>query len=124
MQDRGAGHAIPTNDAHLDPAAIPGTRDNRNDGVLWKDDVLDRLVRFSDDVAPLQLDRLKLRLNEGQIVRREGAQQGVADDGRLGVTDDGQMRKLRHSTPACWGGSTRLSQPLAAQINQQAIEEL
>ena len=53
MQDGGARHAIPTDDAHLDPAAIGSTRDNRNDGVLWEDDVVDGLVRLSDDVAPL-----------------------------------------------------------------------
>src|SRR3954465_3833574 len=121
MQDGDACHAIPTDDAHLDPAAIGSTRDNRNDGALWKDDVLDGLVGLSDHVAPLQLDHLKLGLNEGQIVRREGAQQGVVDYGRLGVTNDGQMRRLRHGAPTCWGGSTCLSQPLAARINRQRI---
>src|SRR3954468_15342167 len=103
MQDGDARYAIPTDDAHLDPAAIGSTRDNRNDGALWKEDVLDGLVRFSDHVAPLQLDRLKVRLEQGQIVRRERSQQGIADDGRLGVTDDGQMWKLRHGEPAMVG---------------------
>src|SRR5215210_3030802 len=103
MQDGGARYAIPTNNAHLDPAAIGSARDNRNDGVLWKDDVLDGLVRFSDDVPPLQLDHLKLRLEQGQIVRRERQQQGVAAAGRLGVADDGQMWRLRHGSPAGLG---------------------
>jgi hypothetical protein len=26
--------------------------------------------------------------------------------------------------PQCWGGSARLSQPLAAQINQQAVDKI
>src|SRR5215218_11489289 len=98
MQDGGACHAIPTDDAHLDPAAIGGARDHRNDGVLWKDDVVDGLVRLSDHVAPLQRDHLEVRLEQGQIVRRERQQQGVAGDGWLGVADDGQMRKLRHGS--------------------------
>ena len=109
MQDGGARHAIPTDDAHLDPAAIGSTRDNRNDGVLWKDDVLDRLVRLSDHVAPLQRDHLKVRLEQGQIVRRERSEQGVADDGRLGVADDGQMRRLRHGSPRSVGAGVHVS---------------
>jgi hypothetical protein len=100
MQDGGACHAIPTDDAHLDPAAIGGTRDNGHDGILWKDDVLDGLVRLNDHIASLQLDHFQVRLEQSQIVRRERSQQGVADDGRLGVTDDGQMRRLRHGSPA------------------------
>src|SRR3954466_6886865 len=103
MQDGDARHAIPTDDAHLDPAAIWGTRDNRNDGALWKDDVPDRLVRLNDYVASLQLDHFKVRLNEGQIVRRERQQQAVVDNGRLGVTDDGQMRRLGHGSPVVLG---------------------
>src|SRR3954462_499327 len=103
MQDGDAGHAIPTDDAHLDPAAIGSTRDNRNDGILWKDDVLDGLVRLSDYVAALRLDHLKVRLEQGQIVPRERAQQGVADDGRLGVTNDGQMWRLGHGSPLSVG---------------------
>src|SRR4051812_27843531 len=103
MQDGGARHAIPTDDAHLDPAAAGGTRDNRNDGVLWKDDMLDRLVRLDEHVAPLQFDHLQVRLEQGQIVRRERSQQGVADDGWLGMTDDGQVRRLRHGSPAVLG---------------------
>src|SRR4051812_519575 len=121
MQDGDAGHAIPTDDAHLDPAAIGSTRDNRNDGALWKDDVLDGLIRLSDDVAPLQLDHFKVRLKQGQIVRRDGAQQGVVDNGRLGVTDDGQMWKLRHDSPAVLGAGVRvsLSRLRPGSINKQ-----
>src|SRR3954471_19849121 len=109
MQDGDARHAIPTDDAHLDPAAIRGTRDNRNDGVLWKDDVPNRLVWLNDYVASLQLDHFKVGLNGGQIVRRERQQQGVVDNGRLGVTDDGQMRRLRHGFPAVLGAGVRVS---------------
>src|SRR5215207_6217168 len=109
MQDGGAGHTIPTDDAHLDPAAIGGTRDHRNDGVLWKDNVLDRLVRLNDHVAPLQRDHLKVGLEQGQIVRRERSEQGVADDGRLGVADDGQMRRLRHGAPQSVGAGVHVS---------------
>src|SRR5215217_8007538 len=105
MQDGGARHAIPTDDAHLDAAAIGGTCDNRNDGVLRKDDVLDRLVWLVNHVAPLQRDHFEVRLDEGQIVRRECSEQGVAGDGRLGVADDGQMRRLRHGSPrSVWAG--------------------
>src|SRR3954447_3994844 len=124
MQDGGARYAIPTDDAHLDPAATGGTRDNRNDGVLWKDDVLDRLVRLSEHVAPLQLDHLKVRLDEGQIVRRERQQQGVADDGRLGVADDGQMRRLRHGSPGVLGRKYASLSAACAQIILQAIDEI
>src|SRR4051812_41505074 len=102
MQDGGARHAIPTDDAHLDPAAAGGARDNRNDGVLRKDDVLDRLVRFDDCIAPLQFDPLKMGLEQGQIVRRERLPQVVAEDGRLEVIDDGQMWR-RHGSPAVLG---------------------
>ena len=109
MQDGGARHAIPTDDAHLDPAAIGGARDRGNDGVLWKEDVLDRLIRLSDHVAALQRDHLKVRLEQGQIVRRERSEQGVADDGRLGVADDGQMRRLRHGAPQSVGAGVRVS---------------
>src|SRR3954470_11152015 len=109
MQDGDARHAIPTDNAYLDPAATGSTRDNRNDGVLWKDNVVDGFVRFSEHIAPLQLDHFKVRLNEGQIVRRERQQQGVADDGRLEVTDDGQMRRLRHDSPRSVGAGVRVS---------------
>src|SRR5215210_3898984 len=51
----------------------------------------------------IQLDLLKVRLEQGQIVRRECSEQGVVDDGRLGVADDGQMRRLRHGAPAGLG---------------------
>src|SRR5215218_9424728 len=126
MQDGGARYTIPTDDAHLDPAAIGGTRDNRNDGVLWEDDVLDRLVRLSDYVTALQLDHLKVRLQQGQIVRRERLQQVVADSGRLGVTDDGQMRKLRHgSLPVLGREYTPLSAacgPDQSASNQEDME--
>src|SRR5215207_7483448 len=109
MQNRGARYAIPTDDAHLDPAAIGGTRDHRNDGVLWKDDVVDWLIRLSDDVASLQRDHFEVRLEPGQIVRRERSEQGVADDGRLGMTDDGQMRRLRHGAPQSVGAGVHVS---------------
>src|SRR3954468_8330048 len=102
MQDGDARYAITTDDAHLDPAAPGGARDHGNDGVLWKDDVVDWLIRLSDDVAPLQRDHLKMRLNEGQIVRRERLQQVVAEDGRLEVIDDGQMWRS-HGSPAVLG---------------------
>src|SRR5215207_8580487 len=103
MQDGGARHAIPTDDAYLDAAAIGSARDDRNDGVLWKDDVVDRLIRLSEHVAPLQLDHLKVGLN-----------------------DDGQMRKLRHgSLPVLGREYTSLSAacgPDQSTSNKQTIK--
>src|SRR3954467_9809787 len=52
-------------------ATIEMVASSGNGGVLRKDDVLDRLVRFDDHIAPLQFDPLKMGLEQGQIVRRE-----------------------------------------------------
>jgi hypothetical protein len=63
-----------------------------------------------------------MRFEQGQIIRRERAEQLVADARWLGVSDDGQVWGLGHSSPSALGRECLRHLSVAcARISRQAI---
>jgi hypothetical protein len=67
--DGRSGHALTANDADLDPDIAQGLCDDRGNGILDKEDILDRLVRYFEVFPELKLDRNKVRLKQVTIAR-------------------------------------------------------
>src|SRR4051812_44579521 len=80
-QNGDPAHALAAVDADLDAAAIVRVRYDRGDPVIEEPDVLDRFERLNEPVASVQGDRLKVRLEDAEVLRRERTQKEVANGG-------------------------------------------
>src|SRR5437660_1199643 len=99
--DIDAAHAVPSDDADLDLAALSARRDYRSETAFGKISVFDRLVAVLKRLAEVKVERFEMGLKQAEIGRRQGRQQviGVIRRWRLGHGSS-LLGQERESLPA------------------------